>query len=392
MKIYFLQFNEKTSPIVRGKIMPQKMAFEYFKEIGCIDDFFLVEDTSNVNNQREFYTGTKTITYKFEFPNRINRYLNWKFRRRVLLNSISDYIITNHFTHIYIRRPNVVDAVFINFLRQLKDHNVRVIYDIPTYPYDDELPPEKLKIDKKYRPELQKYVDLIASPSPIVEGDKIFGIPYIDVPNGVIVDNIKECEGEKYSDNTISAIAVAGLSRWHGYDRFIEGLNNYYESGSKRNIVLNIVGGSDKSPVYQEYKNLIEKYNLKNHVILHGAKFGPELDAIYDKCNIGIASLAFHRTNVYSSSALKTREYLAKGLPIYASTRIDIHPENGEFIHYCKEDDSPIFIDDFIKFYDSVYSGADTYKEVHNKIRNFARETCDIRELMRPLIEKLASM
>lgn len=390
MKLYFLQFSEKKSPISAGKIKPQAEGFIFYKNKGVLEDFFLAQDISDGSKYRVFDLGSATVTYKYGMPKQINRLLNWKVRRKHLFCAVFNFIIKNKYTHIYIRRPNVVDSIFIDFLAQLKERRVKIIYDIPTYPYDGELPSKKLKIDRKYRKELKRYVDLIVSPSPITKGNKIFGIPFISIPNGVVVDHISVCQSMAYPDGAIHAIAVAGLSPWHGYDRFITGMHNYYRKGGKRNIVFHIVGGGASFPVYQQYKELIKKYALESHVILHGMKFGKDLDHIYNKCNIAVASLAFHRTDIYRSSALKTREYLAKGLPMYASTRIDILPEDGEFVHYCSQDESPVDMDDFIGFYDCVYTEADSYITVHDNIREFARKTCDIRELMRPLMEYIA--
>ena len=75
---------------------------------------------------------------------------------------------------------------------------------------------------------------------------------------------------------------------------------------------VHIVG--EGSPI-EEYKRIVEKYEIAEHVIFYGLKTGRELDSIYDQCSIGVENLGFHRTGVYRASTLKAREYAAKGLP-----------------------------------------------------------------------------
>jgi hypothetical protein len=68
---------------------------------------------------------------------------------------------------------------------------------------------------------------------------------------------------------------------------------------------------------------------------------------------MGIGSLARHRSNIDKIKTLKNREYAARGIPfIYSETDDDF--ENMPYIKKEKADDSPINIDELIKFYKSV--------------------------------------
>ena len=88
-----------------------------------------------------------------------------------------------------------------------------------------------------------------------------------------------------------------------------------------RKIVLHIVGtGSGQ----QKLNEMIKEMNLNENVVMHGFKTGTELDAIYNKCHLGLISLATQDKDIYIHSTLKSREYLAKGLPTIATGITDV--------------------------------------------------------------------
>lgn len=62
-------------------------------------------------------------------------------------------------------------------------------------------------------------------------------------------------------------IAVAGLAKWHGYDRILRGMGEYYKEGEKREVQFHIVG--EGSPI-EEYKRIVEKYEIAEHVTFNG--------------------------------------------------------------------------------------------------------------------------
>ena len=79
-----------------------------------------------------------------------------------------------------------------------------------------------------------------------------------------------------------------------------------------------------------------------------------KLDEIYDHCQLGIISLATQDKDIHIHSTLKSREYLAKGLPTIATGITDVfigtnYPYNLEL----PEDTNNIDIQSIISFYDS---------------------------------------
>ena len=77
--------------------------------------------------------------------------------------------------------------------------------------------------------------------------------------NGVDFSSINMPVRENAEDK-IELIEVSSVNFWHGYDRILEGMGQYYIAGGKRNIIFNIVGDGMVIP---QFKQIVEKYHLK---------------------------------------------------------------------------------------------------------------------------------
>jgi hypothetical protein len=283
----------------------------------------------------------------------------------------------------------IVDKFFINFLFNIKKQNNKIIIigEIPTYPYDMECDsliqyPFFLK-NKINRKKFYRYIDRIVTYS---TDNKIFNIKTIKIINGIDINAISVVTG-KLDENFIRLIAVANIESWHGYDRLILGLAKYFQNNDKKNIIFDIVGCGSKTIIYQK---MIKKYNLDDYVFLHGFQTGERLDNLYNLADIAVCGLGGHRKNIFLSSELKSREYLAKGLPIIASSIIDIIPRDFEYCFYVPEDDSPIDINGLVTFYNKIYNN-NKKNTVVAGIRHFAEENIDIKITMRPIIDFIKS-
>lgn len=291
---------------------------------------------------------------------------------------------------IYFRRTQFFSKYSINILKMIRQRNpkIKMILEIPTYPYDEELKNRYIDYllllkDRVNRNELYKYIDRIVT---VEDSKMIFGIPTIKMINGINVNEISPVKCKVYNYSDIHIIMVSMFMFWHGVDRFLIGLGNYYKNGGDRNIVLHLVGSGDDK-IMREYFYIIEKYGIKNHVVFHGEKYGQDLDAVYDECQLGLTSLGAHRKNIFKSSSLKSREYLAKGLPIISGEKIDIF-ENNDFPYHllCPSDESAININDVISFYDRIYSQKAPFL-ITDEIRKFALENVDIRITMQSVLD-----
>lgn len=288
---------------------------------------------------------------------------------------------------IYIRKTTL-DKMFIEVLKniKMKNSNIKIIMEIPTYPVDNEyntiIKKLNLNKEKKIRKYLNKYIDRIITFS---LDEEIFGIKAINISNLIEKERI---EPKRVSNNReIHIIAVALFTFWHGYDRFIEGMKNYYSNNVNKEIILHLVG---EGPEIKKYKLLVEKYNLEKYIVFHGKKSGHELDNIYDRCELALDTMGRHRGKIYYNSTLKGKEYGAKGLPIISGVATELDYDKG-YKYYMRvdADDTPINILKIIEFYNFIYDSSESKEEIINNIRGYTVDKFDINNGFKPVIDYL---
>lgn len=288
-----------------------------------------------------------------------------------------------NYKYVYSRYA-LADYFYIKLLGLFSKRNSTVIVEMPTFPYDKEQAPGIIwwglyTIDKIFRVKLKKVVNYIAT---YYKNEEIFGLPTIMMYNGIDFEKTK-VRNPQNETKQIRLLAVAALSRWHGYDRLLEGLGEYYKQPRDREVVFHIVGDG---PVRKEYEKIVEKHHISKYVVFHGMKYKEELDAFYDICDIGVENLGFHRSGILLSSTLKSREYGAKGLPFVTSCKVDVF-EEVDFVLNLEPCEDAIDIEKIIRFYDEMY----TYNDKHEmavRIRDIARKRCDIVSTILPVVEK----
>lgn len=297
-------------------------------------------------------------------------------------NRIIDIINKNKYDMLYIRYP-LSDFYLLNFLEKLKDTNkqIKIVLEFPTFPYDSELEKEisKLYIDKYFRKYLHQFVDLAVS---YHTSDPIFEIPTIKIKNGIDIESIQLIKNENVEKNILNMIAVANISKWHGYDRLIYGLYKYYLTCKEANVFLNIVGVGDE---LNKLISLVNKLGLNEYVYFHGAQTGHDLNDIYNNCQIAIASLGLHRIGIVQGDTLKAREYCAKGIPFILSY-CDADFENN-FQYTLKVEGNEEFIDInlILEFYNNVYKD----KNLRNNMRFYAEENLTWQKKIEPIINQI---
>ncbi|HXR84044.1 MAG TPA: glycosyltransferase [Hanamia sp.] len=292
------------------------------------------------------YAGEKKID-NFS-PNPILSQIQWRCKYRNVLK----YIQENHIQIVFIRYIHFANPFFIRFLKSLKQRNIKVLLEIPTYPYDQEYQQLKLTsklvllIEKFSRRKFKKYVTRILTVTPY---KTIFDVPTIEISNGIDPHSIKIVEKNKTNEE-IHLIGVASMAHWHGYDRVIEGFHNYYsKSTNNQKIYFHLVGDNDNSETLR-YKELVKKYDLSKYIIFYGRKSGKDLDLIFDKADMAVGSLGCHRINIKDVKSLKNREYCARGLPFFYSEK-DAEFEGKNFVYRIPADESPVDIKQIIEFY-----------------------------------------
>lgn len=281
-----------------------------------------------------------------------------KIRKRTNLKCIYQYVIEQKIKLVYARCDHNTTPFLINFYRKLQKKGIKVILEIPTYPYDQEykgLPfnyQRVLFVDKCLRRLMAHYVNKIVTFS---DDNFIFGRPTIRISNGIDFDAILlKKRLPNLPANELNLIAIATIHPWHGFDRAIHGLANYYKNYNIPffRVILHIVGEGIPE-VLEEYYKIVEENNLKEQVIFHGPVFGKALDSLFDYCQFGIGSLARHRSGITHLRSLKNREYAARGIPFIYS-EIDKDFENQPYVLKATADETPLNINQLINFWKSV--------------------------------------
>ena len=281
------------------------------------------------------------------------------FRQRLSYDCIYDYCIREKIELVYARCFMNANPWLIHFFKKLRDAGVHAVTEIPTYPYDAEFvgfpfqTRMNLKVDQLFRHKLYAQMDAIVTFS---DAKEIFGQRTINISNGVDFGSIP-LHKPVITNDELHLIGVAEVHYWHGYDRLIAGIGEYYKNGGKRDVFFHIVGGVASCEMHDSmhapgYIELMEKYHVKDRVIFHGQLFGDELDAVFNQCQFAIGSLARHRSGITVIKTLKNREYATRGIPFIYSER-DSDFDDQPYVLKAPADESPIDIQQIIDFVSS---------------------------------------
>lgn len=289
---------------------------------------------------------------------------------------------------IYVRRT-VADKAYCDFWKKIKKRypQCKIIIEIFTYPYNkDDFAkwnawPFYFK-ELLYRGKLKSCVDRFVT---YTRDDIIFGIPTICTTNGIKVDAEKIVQGE-FSKNQITMIGVAYMQRQHGYERVIEGLHQYYErsSGTYR-VYLKLVGDG---PEKRSYEKLVAKYHLQDYVSFYPTTTGQKLDELYNQSDLALAAFGMYKVGYYEPiGALKTRECLAKGIPMISGSPIDVLNHNASYAHIVPNDNSPVDMEDIISYYEGMQASYVSKKALADEMRFYACKYASMEAIMKPIVE-----
>lgn len=283
-------------------------------------------------------------------------------RQRIDYGCVYDYCKENHIKFVYARCFQNANPFLIRLFKKLKRLGIKAVTEIPTYPYDQEFVGFPyfsgrfwLRFDKKYRDALYRQMDAIVTFS---DADTIFGQRTIQISNGVDFDSIPLHQQKDSSDGAIHMIGVAEVHYWHGFDRMIAGIGEYYKTKIvPRHLFFHIVGGVASNEMHGSmhapgFAELIDKYDIQDHIVFHGQLFGEELDDIFNQSCFAIGSLARHRSGINAIKTLKNREYATRGIPfIYSEQDSDF--DNQPYVLKAPADESPINVQQILDFMDS---------------------------------------
>lgn len=280
-------------------------------------------------------------------------------RQRIYYGCIYNYCIRENIELIYARSFMNASPWLVHLFMKLQKAGIHAVTEIPTYPYDSEFSPHIWKqpsrfvIDKWFRRGLYHYMDAMVTFSDATE---IFGQRTINISNGVDFDSIPLHQYQQSADGSIHLVGVAEVHIWHGYDRLIAGLGEYYQNTpNPRQVFFHIVGGVHPNERYKAnafhpgWQVIIDKYGIQDKIVFHGQLFGDELDKVFNISCFAIGSLARHRSGITVIKTLKNREYATRGIPfIYSEQDSDF--DNHPYVLKAPADETPIDIQQIVDF------------------------------------------
>lgn len=251
----------------------------------------------------------------------------------------------------YVRSMTAVPS-FVKVLKRMKKKRIKVVVEIPTYPDYEEANNERRlsrKVAKKMLMPFEKkatmYVDLytlIGEKASFYHGRKA-----INISNGIDVRRVRPWNKKGSNQNQIHLIALGNFCYWHGYERLIEGLYEYNLNNGEKEVFFHLVG-PDKDGSLKNWEELAKTRGVDKNVILEGSLYGETLDKMFDACDFAISSLGEYKKGLSVDSALKSLNYMARGIP-FMHTGIAYEAEEiTPFTLKVPNDSTVICIDEII--------------------------------------------
>ena len=292
-----------------------------------------------------------------------------KIRKRMEFSSIVDDAIAQKIEFVYIRSNHNANPFTIRMVKRMKQAGMKVVMEIPTYPYDQEYEAQGIKRqifqDKIFRKRFARHLDAIVTFSDYTE---IFGQRTIRISNGIDFDSVRMKTTVNDTTKELNLIGVAEIHKWHGFDRLVKGLAQYYAQPQDYLVRFHVVGYFFSAEGEAEFKKMIADNGMEQYVILHGKMHGEALDDLFNRCDFGIGSLGRHRVNIQRIKTLKNREYAARGIPfVYSETDSDF--DEKPYVLKAPADETPVDINSILAFYRQLKM---TPQTIRDSIRNLS--------------------
>lgn len=274
-----------------------------------------------------------------------------KIWKRIYYKAITEYARREEIDLVYIRSFHNANPFTLRMVNRLNRNGAKVVMEIPTYPYDQEYISRSMKlelaIDRCFRHQLAKKLDGIVTFS---NAESIFGGRTIRISNGIDFDAIPLKSNRNDTSHELHLIGVAEVHYWHGFDRIVKGLAEYYRTNPEYKVYFHIIGPLAGEREREDILPAIRDNHLEPYVILHGPLHGDELDAQFEKADFAIGSLGRHRSGITYIKTLKNREYAARGIAFtYSETDEDF--DAMPYVWKVAADESPIDIKKLIVFF-----------------------------------------
>lgn len=291
-----------------------------------------------------------------------SRLISRIYRRRLLIKTVIEYHkLSNSTFDILYARFHFFDKAYLRMINEFKRQKTYVIIEAHAYPYkyrNFTLMHWVYLKDTFYSRYAKKYVDLVAAMSSY---KNIWGINTVQIENGINLNDYPMITRKNH--DTINIICVANETKFHQYSKVINGLYKYNNSKEIKFKII-FIGEYMKSTV-----SLVKKLKLSEHVTFKGKLYGADLLEQYSVADLALGAFSYKKLGE-KSSLLKTKEYIALGIPVITGWDelsfynqlpfVHLQNTNKKFIDFC-------FIYDF-------YIGLSNIKNLKDLMRSFAEK------------------
>lgn len=350
MKKLFFYSNMRTYDETAGITRKVKEEIEAFSELK-----YNVYYSGYLENGIGIFNKDKLILFKKYFFK--NEKINHILRRYMLIMFCIKFVSNKNFDIAYLRY-HFFDYLYLKLLKRLKKNGAKVIIEAhayPSLPKASQFNPIKI-LDDFYSKYAYHYTDLIAS---MTDYKKMWNIPTYEIDNTLDIKKYKLKEYVPLNDEFIM-VNIAFENVAHGFDRLIKGLSEYKKEKLKIKVRVICIGEYSK-----QTKRLVKQLKLEDSVIFVGKKNRDEINEFIDKSHFAVGSFGNHRFNSFYGSALKTKEYMARGIPFIYGWNEKIL-KNFKNAYKVPLDETPIKIKEVIDFYKNI-----EHKNLSYKIRNY---------------------
>jgi glycosyltransferase involved in cell wall biosynthesis len=362
MQNIFFYTNAKVYDLTAGITKKVNSQIKAFEKLG-----YNVVYSGYIEDGVAIFNSDGSIITKKTYPIKSSR-IQRIIRRKLLITFCTDYLKKKKesFKLIY-ARYHFFDSSYLKMLKCAKKVGEYVVIEAHSYPSYEKglsiMTPVYLT-DWLWSKGAYRYIDFVAAMNNMKE---IWKRPTVKISNAVDIDAIPVHNPSviRKSENEIHLVSVAFESKVHGLDRIIKGINNYKQMGGEWDFVVHFVG------THLESTKSLAKFSPYNEsFIFYQPLSGKELDEVYNKADIGIGSIANHRVGSYFGSALKTIEYLAKGIPFIYGWREEIIGDDFLYATRVELNEEPINMNTIVKLYKETRKEKDLQQRVRSHLGN----------------------
>ena len=135
-------------------------------------------------------------------------------------------------------------------------------------------------------------------------------------------------------------------------------------------------------PIRAGLEQLAEELGIADRVEFAGVHHGASLDSLFERAHVGLGSLALFRKGLSFASSLKSREYVARGLPfVSAGADPDFDPA-PDFVFMAPNTDRPLDTQALVQW----YAGLRGDPHLATRLRDYASRHLDFSVKIRTLL------